>query len=143
MATLVAKVIYLQTVKDTINSELKDIFSILWFSFNKLPLFLVDCLDLYEIHLGIVSDFYSEVELVFASGMNVSHISDLYIGLGLFTLSILQNYVGTNIAALLSEQGGPSKLVQKHLAGLFNSITSFYHPSNNGRWLVSNVHILL
>ncbi|ELW47867.1 Proteasome activator complex subunit 4 [Tupaia chinensis] len=32
-------------------------------------------------------------------------------------------------------KGGPSKLVQKHLAGLFNSITSFYHPSNNGRWL--------
>lgn len=38
-------------------------------------------------------------------------------------------------------QGGPSKLVQKHLSGLFNSIASFYHPSNNGRWLVSSLHV--
>lgn len=38
-------------------------------------------------------------------------------------------------------QGGPSKLVQKHLSGLFNSIASFYHPSNNGRWLVSFLHV--
>ncbi|MGH0136569.1 UNVERIFIED_CONTAM: hypothetical protein FKN15_062569 [Acipenser sinensis] len=32
--------------------------------------------------------------------------------------------------------GGPSKQTQKQLSGLFNSITSFFHPSNNGRWLM-------
>ncbi|KFO18474.1 Proteasome activator complex subunit 4 [Fukomys damarensis] len=39
-------------------------------------------------------------------------------------------------------KGGPSKLVQKHLSGLFNSITSFYHPSNNGRWLSKLMKLL-
>ncbi|MEQ2172955.1 Proteasome activator complex subunit 4A, partial [Goodea atripinnis] len=33
--------------------------------------------------------------------------------------------------------GGPSKQTQAQLSGLFNSITSFFHPSNHGRWLVS------
>ncbi len=33
-------------------------------------------------------------------------------------------------------QGGPQNQVQKQLNGLFSSIASFYHPSNNGRWLV-------
>ncbi|MGH0173133.1 UNVERIFIED_CONTAM: hypothetical protein FKN15_013552 [Acipenser sinensis] len=34
------------------------------------------------------------------------------------------------------DKGGPSKQTQKQLSGLFNSITSFFHPSNNGRWLM-------
>lgn len=51
-------------------------------------------------------------------------------------LFILSWPVGWNSVVCLF-QGGPSKLVQKHLSGLFNSIASFYHPSNNGRWLVS------
>lgn len=67
----------------------------------------------------------------------MNHVRDLYVTLDLLTPPILQYIVGTNIFTLLSEQGGPSNLVQKHLSGLFNSITSFYHPSNNGRWLVS------
>lgn len=33
-------------------------------------------------------------------------------------------------------QGGPQNQAQKQLNGLFSSIASFYHPSNNGRWLV-------
>uniref|UniRef100_A0A673KSV0 Proteasome activator complex subunit 4A n=1 Tax=Sinocyclocheilus rhinocerous TaxID=307959 RepID=A0A673KSV0_9TELE len=37
------------------------------------------------------------------------------------------------ISALL---GGPSKQTQTQLSGLFNSITSFFHPSNHGRWLM-------
>uniref|UniRef100_A0A2K6F2P3 Proteasome activator complex subunit 4 n=2 Tax=Propithecus coquereli TaxID=379532 RepID=A0A2K6F2P3_PROCO len=45
--------------------------------------------------------------------------------------------IGHAVIWITAMMGGPSKLVQKHLAGLFNSITSFYHPSNNGRWLVS------
>uniref|UniRef100_A0A667ZGH3 Proteasome activator subunit 4 n=1 Tax=Myripristis murdjan TaxID=586833 RepID=A0A667ZGH3_9TELE len=32
--------------------------------------------------------------------------------------------------------GGPSKQAQAQLSGLFNSITSFFHPSNHGRWLM-------
>ncbi|XP_016297828.1 proteasome activator complex subunit 4A isoform X3 [Sinocyclocheilus anshuiensis] len=37
------------------------------------------------------------------------------------------------ISALL---GGPSKQTQTQLSGLFNSIASFFHPSNHGRWLM-------
>jgi len=40
-------------------------------------------------------------------------------------------------------QGGPSKQAQAQLSGLFNSITSFFHPSNHGRWLVSHVLLLV
>ncbi|NXE38917.1 PSME4 protein, partial [Ptilorrhoa leucosticta] len=43
--------------------------------------------------------------------------------------------VGHAVMWITAMMGGPSKLVQKHLSGLFNSIASFYHPSNNGRWL--------
>ncbi|ELK14706.1 Proteasome activator complex subunit 4, partial [Pteropus alecto] len=43
--------------------------------------------------------------------------------------------IGHAVIWITAMMGGPSKLVQKHLTGLFNSITSFYHPSNNGRWL--------
>ncbi|TRY59018.1 hypothetical protein DNTS_012403 [Danionella cerebrum] len=32
-------------------------------------------------------------------------------------------------------KGGPQNLAQKQLNGLFSSIASFYHPSNNGPWL--------
>uniref|UniRef100_A0A8C5PB42 Proteasome activator subunit 4 n=1 Tax=Leptobrachium leishanense TaxID=445787 RepID=A0A8C5PB42_9ANUR len=38
--------------------------------------------------------------------------------------------------------GGPSKTVQAHLTGLFKSIASFYHPSNNGRWLAKLMKLL-
>uniref|UniRef100_A0A8C3LK93 Proteasome activator subunit 4 n=1 Tax=Chrysolophus pictus TaxID=9089 RepID=A0A8C3LK93_CHRPC len=44
--------------------------------------------------------------------------------------------VGHAVMWITAMMGGPSKLVQKHLSGLFNSIASFYHPSNNGRWLL-------
>ncbi|KAJ7987499.1 hypothetical protein DPEC_G00327130 [Dallia pectoralis] len=43
------------------------------------------------------------------------------------------------ISALL---GGPSKQAQAQLRGLFNSITSFFHPSNHGRWLMKLMKLL-
>ncbi|XP_076141905.1 proteasome activator complex subunit 4A [Alosa pseudoharengus] len=43
------------------------------------------------------------------------------------------------IAALL---GGPSKQAQTQLTGLFNSISSFLHPSNHGRWLMKLMKLL-
>uniref|UniRef100_A0A803SKN4 Proteasome activator subunit 4 n=1 Tax=Anolis carolinensis TaxID=28377 RepID=A0A803SKN4_ANOCA len=43
--------------------------------------------------------------------------------------------IGHAVMWITAMMGGPSKLVQKHLSGLFKSIASFYHPSNNGRWL--------
>uniref|UniRef100_A0A7N9ASQ6 Proteasome activator subunit 4a n=1 Tax=Mastacembelus armatus TaxID=205130 RepID=A0A7N9ASQ6_9TELE len=43
------------------------------------------------------------------------------------------------VSALL---GGPSKQAQAHLSGLFSSITSFFHPSNHGRWLVKLMKLL-
>uniref|UniRef100_A0A8D2L1E2 Proteasome activator subunit 4 n=1 Tax=Varanus komodoensis TaxID=61221 RepID=A0A8D2L1E2_VARKO len=43
--------------------------------------------------------------------------------------------IGHSVMWITAMMGGPSKLVQKHLSGLFKSIASFYHPSNNGRWL--------
>ncbi|XP_034148170.1 proteasome activator complex subunit 4A isoform X2 [Esox lucius] len=39
-------------------------------------------------------------------------------------------------------QGGPSKQAQAQLRGLFNSITSFFHPSNHGRWLMKLMKLL-
>ncbi|KAM3863185.1 LOW QUALITY PROTEIN: proteasome activator complex subunit 4A [Diretmus argenteus] len=39
-------------------------------------------------------------------------------------------------------QGGPSKQAQAQLTGLFNSITSFFHPSNHGRWLMKLMKLL-
>ncbi|XP_076019061.1 proteasome activator complex subunit 4A isoform X2 [Genypterus blacodes] len=38
--------------------------------------------------------------------------------------------------------GGPSKQAQAQLGGLFNSITSFFHPSNHGRWLMKLMKLL-
>uniref|UniRef100_A0AAQ5XCN0 Proteasome activator Blm10 mid region domain-containing protein n=1 Tax=Amphiprion ocellaris TaxID=80972 RepID=A0AAQ5XCN0_AMPOC len=38
--------------------------------------------------------------------------------------------------------GGPSKQAQEQLSGLFNSITSFFHPSNHGRWLMKLMKLL-
>ncbi|XP_029377126.1 proteasome activator complex subunit 4A isoform X3 [Echeneis naucrates] len=39
-------------------------------------------------------------------------------------------------------KGGPSKQTQAQLSGLFNSITSFFHPSNHGRWLMKLMKLL-
>ncbi|XP_068183158.1 proteasome activator complex subunit 4A [Antennarius striatus] len=38
--------------------------------------------------------------------------------------------------------GGPSKHAQAQLIGLFNSIASFFHPSNHGRWLMKLMKLL-
>uniref|UniRef100_A0A671Y3T0 Proteasome activator subunit 4 n=1 Tax=Sparus aurata TaxID=8175 RepID=A0A671Y3T0_SPAAU len=38
--------------------------------------------------------------------------------------------------------GGPSKQAQAQLSGLFNSIASFFHPSNHGRWLMKLMKLL-
>lgn len=43
------------------------------------------------------------------------------------------------ISAML---GGPSKQTQTQLSGLFSSIASFFHPSNNGRWLMKLMKLL-
>ncbi|XP_036816791.1 proteasome activator complex subunit 4B isoform X1 [Oncorhynchus mykiss] len=43
------------------------------------------------------------------------------------------------VSALL---GGPSNQAQAQLRGLFNSITSFFHPSNHGRWLMKLMKLL-
>ncbi|XP_069787517.1 proteasome activator complex subunit 4-like isoform X1 [Narcine bancroftii] len=50
--------------------------------------------------------------------------------------------VGHVVVWITSMLGGPSKLAQKHLSGFFNSIASFYHPSNNGRWLMKLMKLL-
>ncbi|XP_055031264.2 proteasome activator complex subunit 4B isoform X1 [Misgurnus anguillicaudatus] len=39
-------------------------------------------------------------------------------------------------------QGGSQNQAQKQLNGLFSSIASFYHPSNNGRWLMKLMKLL-
>ncbi|KAJ8359770.1 hypothetical protein SKAU_G00162950 [Synaphobranchus kaupii] len=45
--------------------------------------------------------------------------------------------IGHMVVWVSSLLGGPSKQAQKQLTGLFNSISSFFHPSNHGRWLVT------
>lgn len=49
------------------------------------------------------------------------------------------NHVVLWVSALL---GGPSKQAQAQLSGLFKSITSFFHPSNHGRWLMKLMKLL-
>uniref|UniRef100_A0A8C6NL41 Proteasome activator subunit 4 n=1 Tax=Nothobranchius furzeri TaxID=105023 RepID=A0A8C6NL41_NOTFU len=49
------------------------------------------------------------------------------------------NHVVVWVSSLL---GGPSKQAQAQLSGLFNSITSFFHPSNHGRWLMKLMKLL-
>nr|DBA27145.1 TPA: hypothetical protein GDO54_011320 [Pyxicephalus adspersus] len=50
--------------------------------------------------------------------------------------------IGHAVIWITAMMGGPGKTVQKHLTGLFNSIASFYHPSNNGRWLSKLMKLL-
>ncbi|KAM5165243.1 proteasome activator complex subunit 4 [Mantella aurantiaca] len=50
--------------------------------------------------------------------------------------------IGHAVIWITAMMGGPIKTVQKHLTGLFNSIASFYHPSNNGRWLTKLMKLL-
>uniref|UniRef100_A0AAR2INB5 Proteasome activator Blm10 mid region domain-containing protein n=1 Tax=Pygocentrus nattereri TaxID=42514 RepID=A0AAR2INB5_PYGNA len=49
------------------------------------------------------------------------------------------SHVATWVTALL---GGPGKQAQTQLSGLFNSISSFFHPSNHGRWLMKLMKLL-
>ncbi|XP_036438981.1 proteasome activator complex subunit 4A isoform X1 [Colossoma macropomum] len=49
------------------------------------------------------------------------------------------SHVATWVTALL---GGPGKQAQTQLSGLFNSINSFFHPSNHGRWLMKLMKLL-
>ncbi|XP_063300040.1 proteasome activator complex subunit 4 [Pelobates fuscus] len=50
--------------------------------------------------------------------------------------------IGHVVVWITAMMGGPSKTAQAHLTGLFNSIASFYHPSNNGRWLAKLMKLL-
>ncbi|KAF7667140.1 hypothetical protein LDENG_00077040 [Lucifuga dentata] len=46
----------------------------------------------------------------------------------------LTNTYGHLVLLITALLGGPGNPAQKELACLFNSIASFYHPSNHGRW---------
>ncbi|KAM9803831.1 proteasome activator complex subunit 4A [Neosynchiropus ocellatus] len=50
--------------------------------------------------------------------------------------------IGHVVLWITSLLGGPSKQAQAQLSGLFNSITSFFHPSNHGRWLMKLMKLL-
>ncbi|KAJ8365239.1 hypothetical protein SKAU_G00140700, partial [Synaphobranchus kaupii] len=50
--------------------------------------------------------------------------------------------IGHVVLWISSMLGGPSKEAQKQLSGLFNSIATFFHPSNNGRWLMKLMKLL-
>ncbi|KAL4641227.1 proteasome activator complex subunit 4 [Arapaima gigas] len=50
--------------------------------------------------------------------------------------------IGHVVIWISSLLGGPSKQAQKQLSGLFNSIASFLHPSNHGRWLMKLMKLL-
>ncbi|KAM6956793.1 proteasome activator complex subunit 4A [Aplochiton taeniatus] len=50
--------------------------------------------------------------------------------------------IGHVVIWVSSLLGGPSKQAQAQLSGLFNSITSFFHPSNHGRWLMKLMKLL-
>ncbi|XP_062859085.1 proteasome activator complex subunit 4B isoform X2 [Trichomycterus rosablanca] len=50
--------------------------------------------------------------------------------------------IGHVVLWISSMLGGAQNQAQKQLNGLFSSIASFYHPSNNGRWLVKLMKLL-
>uniref|UniRef100_A0A672NC27 Proteasome activator complex subunit 4B n=1 Tax=Sinocyclocheilus grahami TaxID=75366 RepID=A0A672NC27_SINGR len=50
--------------------------------------------------------------------------------------------IGHVVLWISSMLGGPQNQVQTQLNGLFSSIASFYHPSNNGRWLMKLMKLL-
>ncbi|XP_016085953.1 proteasome activator complex subunit 4B-like [Sinocyclocheilus grahami] len=50
--------------------------------------------------------------------------------------------IGHVVLWISSMLGGPQNQVQTQLNGLFSSIASFYHPSNNGRWLMKLMKFL-
>uniref|UniRef100_A0A8B9HAF3 Proteasome activator subunit 4b n=1 Tax=Astyanax mexicanus TaxID=7994 RepID=A0A8B9HAF3_ASTMX len=50
--------------------------------------------------------------------------------------------IGHVVLWISSMLGGVQNQVQKQLNGLFSSIASFYHPSNNGRWLMKLMKLL-
>ncbi|KAI1887190.1 hypothetical protein AGOR_G00203600 [Albula goreensis] len=50
--------------------------------------------------------------------------------------------IGHVVLWISSMLGGPSKQAQKQLSSLFKSITTFFHPSNNGRWLMKLMKLL-
>lgn len=50
--------------------------------------------------------------------------------------------IGHVVLWITSLLGGAQNEAQKQLNGLFSSIASFYHPSNNGRWLVKLMKLL-
>ncbi|CAG09459.1 unnamed protein product, partial [Tetraodon nigroviridis] len=50
--------------------------------------------------------------------------------------------IGHVVLWVSSLLGGPTKQAQAQLSGLFNSIASFFHPSNHGRWLMKLMKLL-
>ncbi|KAL7869287.1 hypothetical protein AOLI_G00132750 [Acnodon oligacanthus] len=50
--------------------------------------------------------------------------------------------IGHVVLWISSMLGGPQNQAQIQLNGLFSSIASFYHPSNNGRWLMKLMKLL-
>lgn len=73
-------------------------------------------------------------------GHVVLWVSSLLVSLFVFVLNYyfaIHEYILQLHKCLCEIQGGPTKQAQAQLSGLFNSIASFFHPSNHGRWLVS------
>uniref|UniRef100_UPI00358F6C57 proteasome activator complex subunit 4 isoform X3 n=1 Tax=Myxine glutinosa TaxID=7769 RepID=UPI00358F6C57 len=74
-------------------------------------------------------------------------LRNLNLPIGTYHLQINRNVllaydIPQVVTWITSMLGGPSKLGQKHLDSLFDAVSPFYHPSNNGRWLTKLMKLL-
>ncbi|XP_034040183.1 proteasome activator complex subunit 4A isoform X2 [Thalassophryne amazonica] len=122
-----------------------DEFTSLWMSVQKLPTWEVHLVSLFarlaNDNIGHI-DWDPYIPKIFT---RILRSFNLPVGTGQMIVPryITSAYdIGHVVLWVSSLLGGPSKQAQAQLSGLFNSITSFFHPSNHGRWLMKLMKLL-
>ncbi|TRY93382.1 hypothetical protein DNTS_032873 [Danionella cerebrum] len=111
----------------------------LWVSVQNLPIWEVNLVSLFarlaNDNVGYIDwdPFIPKIFTRILRSLNLPVGSTQMLGSRYLTNAYDISHVVLWISALL---GGPSKQAQTQLSGLFNSIASFFHPSNHGRWLM-------
>ncbi|XP_016892945.1 proteasome activator complex subunit 4A isoform X2 [Cynoglossus semilaevis] len=117
----------------------------LWVSVQNLPSWEVHLVGLFA---RLANDNIGYIDWdPYISKIFTRILRSLYIPVGTGQTVVPHNVInaydiGHVVLWVSSLLGGPSKQTQAQLSGLFNSITSFFHPSNLGRWLVKLMTLL-